>query len=471
MQGRIVIRNGRVVTMDETFDGPEIVDILIENGVITAIGTGLDAGDAEFIDATHRIVAPGFIDTHRHTWQTQVRGICGDWTLGDYVSGIRFTVSPMYSADDVYLGNYAGALEALDAGVTTLLDFSHCNNTPDHSDAALQGLRDSRIRAVLGYGFFDSSPQAPHHFTSHGARIDDFHRIADKLEGDHLLRIGAALSEVPDMEILRAEISAARERNALVVAHTGCIWALPSGIAEMEHHDLLDAAQVHVHCNTLSDDEFATLARHGAKISISPETEMNMGMGRPVFEQAKRYGLKPTLSADVVSLNSGDLFHQLRLAIAVARWQGTEALNAERIDPAELTVTAHEALTWVTINGAEAMGLGDVVGSITVGKRADLMIVGGASRSQHPASNAEATLVFQTSASDVDTVLVDGVVVKRAGELVGVDRASLDARVERSADEVFGRIRAAGRELPGTPPGGLFQSIVAAMREPVDAAR
>ncbi|MFD5390734.1 amidohydrolase family protein [Streptomyces sp. NPDC127074] len=474
MQGRTVIRNGRIVTMDESLGNLEGADIVIEDGTITAIGRDLDAGEAEIIDATNRIVAPGFIDTHRHTWQTQVRGICGDWTLGDYVSGIRLTVSPAYTADDVYLGNYAGALEALDSGVTTLLDFSHCNNTPDHSDAALRALRDSKIRAVFGYGFFDSSPQAPQHFATHGERIKDFHRIADVLAGDDLVRLGAALNEDPDIEILGAEINAARQRKALVVAHTGCIWSFPTGVASLEQHGLLDAAQVHVHCNTLSDEDFAALARHGAKISISPETELNMGMGRPVFEQAKKHGLAPTLSADVVSLNSGDLFHQLRLAIAVARWTGTESLNSAGIDPAELTVTAHEALKWVTVNGADAMGLAELIGSISVGKRADLMLVGGNGRSQHPASDPEATLVFQTSPSDVRTVLVDGNVVKCDGELVGVDRTSLDARLERSAQEVFGRIEAAGRALPGTPPGGLFQSVLAAAaaeEEPADVVR
>ncbi|MFI1380339.1 amidohydrolase family protein [Embleya sp. NPDC020886] len=456
-----VVRNGRIVTMDERLGILEGADILIEDGVITAIGSGLDAGDAEVIDATGRIVAPGFIDTHRHTWQAQIRGMCGDWTLGDYISGVRFTISPAYAPDDVHLGNYAGALEALDAGVTTLLDFSHCNNTPDHSDAAIRGLRDAGIRGVFGYGFFDSSPQAPRYFASHRERIADFHRIADTVGDDDLIRVGAALTEMASLETTRAEIEAARSRNALIVTHTGCIWAFPAGVAELDKSGLLDGNQVHVHCNTLSDDDWAALARHDAKISISPETELNMGMGLPPFEQAKRHGLKPTLSADVVSFNSGDLFHQLRLGIAIARWSGTKALNAAGIDPVRLTVTAHEALTWVTVNAAEAMGLSELVGSITVGKRADLMLVGGSGRSQRPAAHPESTLVFQTTPGDVETVLVDGNVVKRDGRLVGIDRASLDERLERSAEQILGRVSASGSRLPGTPPGGLFQAVLA----------
>lgn len=462
-QRRTIVRNGRIVSMDEEIGNLARADVLIEEGLIVAIGPDLDAGDAEVIDAEGKIVAPGLIDTHRHTWQTQIRGLCADWTLGDYIAGVRFTIAPSYTPDDVYLGNRAGAIEAVDAGVTTILDFSHCNSSPDHSDAALRGLRDAGIRAVFAYGFFDSSPAAPQYFGAHEERVSDFHRIADEIEsdGEGRISVGVALTEPGIVSIAetQVEVLAARARDALVVTHTACVWGLPSGIPQMEERGLLDARQVHVHCNALDDEEWATLASHGAKISISPETELNMGMGRLVFAQAKKHGIKPTLSADVVSLNSGDLFHQLRMGLAFARWADTEHVNLAGSDPVEVTVTAHEALTWVTVNAAEALGMGDRIGSLTVGKQADLILVGGRGMSQHPAADPEATLVFQTSASDVETVLVGGEVLKRDGVLVGVDRAGLAADLERSAHEVLGRISDAGRELPGTPPGGMFPAI------------
>lgn len=463
-QSRIVIRGGQVVTMDPAVGNLPRGDVLVEDGRIAAVAPELPAVDAEEIDGRGCIVAPGLIDTHRHTWQTQMRAICADWTLMDYFFGIRLSVSPAYTADDVYLGNRLGALEAINAGVTTILDFSHCNNTPDHSDAAVKGLRDSRIRAVFGYGFFDSSPFAPQHFAEHPQRLADFERVAAThfAAADDLLSLGVALTEVGlvPLRCTRAEVEAARAVDALIVCHTGSVWSMPTGIAELDAAGLLGPEQVHVHCNALSDTDWDILARARAKLSISPETELNMGMGRLAFHQAERRGIKPTLSADVMSLNSGDLFHQLRMALAFKRWSDTESVNLAGADPMQVSTTAAQALEWVTVNPAEALRLQDRVGSITVGRRADLILVGGPSISQHPQLDPVGTLAFQTSAADVRTVLVDGEVVKRDGTLVGVDLAELTARADDSAYAVLERIRAKGARLPGTDPA-MVELLVA----------
>jgi cytosine/adenosine deaminase-related metal-dependent hydrolase len=142
MSERLLLRSGYVLSMDDEI-GETVADMLVEDGVIGAMAPSLEVEDAEVLDVTGHVVMPGFVDTHRHTWQTPFRGVCADWTLDEYFRGIRATVSPNCSAGDVYAGNYVGALEALDAGVTTVLDFSHCNNSPEHADAALQGLRDN----------------------------------------------------------------------------------------------------------------------------------------------------------------------------------------------------------------------------------------------------------------------------------------------------------------------------------------
>ncbi|OBK27259.1 amidohydrolase family protein [Mycobacterium asiaticum] len=456
---RIVVRGGQIVSMDPELGVLPRGDVLIEDGRIAAVGPSLPAIDAEEIDARGHIVAPGLVDTHRHTWQTQMRAICADWTLLDYFFGIRLSVSPAYTADDVYLGNRLGALEALNAGVTTILDFSHCNNTPEHSDAAVKGLRDSGIRAVFAYGFFDSSPLVPQHFTEHDQRRADFERVAAThfRSADDLLTLGVALTEVGLIPLrhTRAEIETARAHDALVVCHTGSVWSMPTGVAELDAAGLLGPEQIHVHCNALSDTEWDVLARAKAKLSISPETELNMGMGRLVFRAAEQRGIKPTLSADVMSLNSGDLFHQLRMALAFKRWADSEDVNLAGGDPQQVSTTVSQALEWVTVNPAEAMRLHERVGSITVGKRADLILVGGPGISQHPHLDPVGTLVFQTGPGDVRTVLVDGKVVKRDGVLQGVDLTELTARAEASAQAVLQRIRDRGAQLPGTDPAML----------------
>lgn len=140
---RVVLRGGTVLTMDPHLGNLPRGDVLIEDGVIAAVAPDLSVDETETVDVTGHIVAPGMIDTHRHTWQTQLRALCADWTLADYLFGIRLGVSPAYLAEDVHLGNHLGALDALNSGVTTILDFSHCNNTPEHADAAITGLRDA----------------------------------------------------------------------------------------------------------------------------------------------------------------------------------------------------------------------------------------------------------------------------------------------------------------------------------------
>lgn len=478
---RTLIRNGHVVSMDPTVGDLPSGDVLIEDGAIVAVAPSLPVEDAEIIDATGHIVMPGLIDTHRHTWQSLVRGICANWTLADYYFGIRLGVSPEFTPEDVRLGNRFGALDALNAGVTTLLDFSHCNNTPDHSDAAVQGHLEAGNRAAFCYGFFESSPEGSR-FGDHAARIADFHRIADTyFASDGLVTLGVSLSELfglPWADTV-AELAAAREREALLVNHAGCVFGSPlaNGIVEMDALGLLGPDMVHVHCCSFGDEEWEAVARSGGKVSISVQTEMNMGFGRPVFQRCARHGVRPTLSVDVVSLNSGDLWHELRFGLSVARADAADRFNFADQMPEKVSTTAREALTWSTVNAAEAMGMSDRIGSLTPGKRADVLLVGGSAVEQHPVVDPYATLVFQTSAADVRTVLVDGKVVKRDGELAGIDRHRLAAEVDAASDQILGRLRQAGRDLPGTPPGAwaaidpVTQAFYAEARKAVENAR
>jgi cytosine/adenosine deaminase-related metal-dependent hydrolase len=456
---RTLVRGGHILSMDPAIGELRQGDVLIEDGVITAVAPSLGEVDAEVIEASGHIVAPGLIDTHRHTWQTQLRALCTDWTLTDYLFGIRFSVSPAYHPEDVHLGNLLGAVDALESGVTTILDFSHCNNTPDHADAAVTGLLDAGIRAVFGYGFFESSPMAPPHFSTHAARLRDFARIADTYFSSPagLVSLGVALTEVGviPLSATAAEVAAARQRSAIQVTHTGCVWSLPNGITELDAAGLIGPDQVHVHCNTLTELEWQILARNGAKVSISVETELNMGMGRPAFAACQRHGIAPTLSCDITSLNSGDLFSQLRQGLGFKRWADTEETNLAGADPESVSTTAREALQWSTVNAAQAIGLENRIGSLTPGKQADLIIVGGPGISQHPIMDAAGTLIFQTSTRDVRTVLVAGRALKRDGIMTGVDLPGLLSRTEASAEDILGRVRATVPVLPPVPPGGF----------------
>jgi cytosine/adenosine deaminase-related metal-dependent hydrolase len=334
-----------------------------------------------------------------------------------------------------------------------------------HADAAIKGLMDAGIRALHCYGFFASSPNNAA-FPTHAHRRVDFDRVVETYAStDGLLTIGAALTEVggiPWRDTV-AEIGTARRAGARIVTHTGCVWGslVTGGVKEMHAHGLLGAEQIHVHCNTLSDDDWRLLADAGAKVSISPETELNMGMGRLAFGKCREFGIKPTLGCDIVSLNSGDLFAQMRLALAYQRFADNDAINQSGAMPRSLTYTARDALTWATINGAEACGLESKVGSLRPGKRPDIIVLGDGGFAFRPRHEAAGSVVFQASSHDVRTVLVGGRIVKRDGSLVGVDMRRILERAERSAENVLSRVRESTSHLPPRPAPGLDLEAIA----------
>lgn len=463
MPHRLLIRNGYVLSLDRQIGDIERGDVLVQDGCIVEVAASLDVADADVIEAEGHVVMPGFVDTHRHTWQTALRAICADWTLAQYFLGVRSTFSPRYGPDDVYAGNYVGALEALDAGVTTVLDFSHCNVTPAHADAAVQGLRDAGLRAVFAYGYF-APPAAEPGFADHAARVADARRVQCEhfASAADLVTMGIALTEtglIP-FEDSKTEVLSARELGVPLVAHTGCAWGtqVTMGVREFAAHGLLGPDQIHVHCNSLSEHEFDLLARNDCKVSSSPETELQMGMGHPVIGRCLERGMKPSLSCDVVSLNSGDMFTQMRLALQFQRAMDNDALLARGEDPIQLRLTVRDALGWATANGAEAMGLASICGTLTPGKQADLIVVGGDRLNMLPLPAPVASMVVQANAANVRDVLVAGRVVKRDGQLVGVDAARLRRLIQDSRARVFARVLAVGPILP-EPPAGMLEAL------------
>jgi cytosine/adenosine deaminase-related metal-dependent hydrolase len=464
MSERTLLRGGYVLSMDAGIGELPSGDVLIEDGLVAAVGERLEVEDAQLLDVREHVVMPGFVDTHRHTWQTPFRGVCADWTLEDYFRGIRMSISPNCSAADVYAGNFVGALEALEAGVTTILDFSHCNNTPEHADAALQGLRDAGIRAMFAYGYYPA-PSAEPAFTEHAQRLADARRIREQeLSSDEgLVTMGVALTEVGllPFEQTIEEARSARELGIPSVLHTGCNWGslATEGIPELDHHELLGPDQVHVHCNTLDERNFRRLAEHGCKVSSSPETEIQMGMGHPVIGRALEHGMRPSLSCDVVSSNSGDMFSQMRIALQFERGMRNDGFHARNQMPDSLDLTVRDALRWGTANGAHAMGLEQRIGSLAPGKQADVIVVGGRRLNVVPMADPVGCLVAQANPSNVRDVLVAGRLVKRDGELVGqdVDRA---IELARSASErVLSAITDGGQPLLPPVPEGFADLI------------
>lgn len=429
-----LIRNATVLTMDPKIGDVFNCDILIVEDRITEVRPNISVEGAEIIDGSSHIVLPGFIDTHRHVWQAALRNLGSDWTLGHYFTGIHFGLSTLYRPEDTYAGNLLGTLEALDSGITTLLDWSHNLETPDHGDAAVQALFDSGSRVVFAHGGGGSMWQAP----SSIPHTRDALRIKDKyFSSDDQLVTMAFAARGPQFttpEVTISDWALARELGTRITVHVGDgEWGKTRPIEWMRANNLLADDITYVHCNTLADDELQMIADSGGTASVSADIETQMGHGWPATGRLLDVGIRPSLSIDVCVSNGGNMFNAMKTTISVQRAMDNGALERAS-DQESLRLSCRDVLEFATIEGARAVGLDHLIGSITPGKKADLIFVRTDNLAMRPENNPVGAIVYNAHPGLVDTVLVSGKVVKSGGLLVGVDISSVIDRAENSRD-------------------------------------
>jgi len=462
---RTVIRGGQVVCGDPGLGDVRRADVLVSDGRIEAVEPDLGEVDAEVIEAGQSFVLPGFVDTHRHLWQTVMRGVTADWSLLEYFWGIRLNAATAFAPEDIHAGTLAGAAEALAGGTTCLIDFSHCMNTPEHADEALRALQESGVRGVFAYGFYAVPLEAPH-FTEHAARLADARRLADGHVSGRV-SLGVALTEMglAPWAATGAEVALARELGALATAHTGCLWTGPSRVREVEllhAGGLLDPDQLHVHCNACNARELDLLAEAGAAVSCTPETELQMGMGYPVIEKLLARGMSPSLGCDITSNNAGEMFTQMRLALQANRARRNQPILDGGDMPEQTHLGVRDVLRAATLGGAEALKLDEVCGTVEAGKAADLVVLRADGLHMRPVHDPIASIVLHGRPSDVETVLVGGVVAKCDGRLTGHDPGTLAAAAERSGERLAAALAPRGGFLPPLPEGLLAMTMAAA---------
>ncbi|TDW17375.1 amidohydrolase family protein [Kribbella kalugense] len=406
---RRLLKGGTVIdTFPEVVVRPE-TDVLIEDGRIAAVGPGLDV-DAEVIDATGRIVLPGFVDTHRHLWQTALRGITVDADLGVYFERVLGGYGARFRAEDVAAGNLVGALECLDAGITTVQDYSHVQRSPEHADAALDSLERSGIRAVFGYG---PSPLS-------GGVVDagEMRRIMGRRSERLGLAVAAIGPSFAPFETVRADWELADSLGVPVVVHISSSSQTPDPITQLRDAGLTRPNTLYVHGNNLPDSELKVIADTGAAVSVTPTVEARMEMGQPLAGRLRAAGVDFSLGIDVVTTSGGDMFRAMH----------------ELLSLGYKTFSAAYVLQLATVCGARALGLTDV-GSLAVGNKADVLLirstdinlVGGL-------HDPVATVVTAAHPGNVDTVLVGGTPVKRDGQLISTSlTAAVDALTESTA--------------------------------------
>ncbi|MEV7072319.1 amidohydrolase family protein [Streptomyces sp. NPDC093990] len=441
MTHRTLLRAGHVLSMDPGIGDLPRGDVLIEDGRIAAVDREINA-DAEVLDMTGRIVIPGFVDTHRHTWEASIRNVAPDATLDDYFVDILDTFAPLYTPDDVYAANLAGALECLNAGITTLVDWSHINNTPEHPDAAIRALTEAGIRAQYAYGSANTS-LADYWFESKIAIPgDDVRRIRSAyFSSDAGLLTLALATRGPGFcvgDVVTSEWALARELDIPITVHVamGRLAGRFGMVRQLHDLGLLGPDTTYIHCCYLSEEEWRLVADSGGTVSIAPQVETQMGHGWPPVMKAIEHGLRPSLSIDVVTTVPGDMFTQIRAAFGAERARVNAASWEADVPVPETMLTARQMLEIATRNGAHVAGLEDRTGSLTPGKRADVVAIDATALNVAPVHDAAAAVALSADVSNVDTVIVDGVVRKRDGRLTA-DVARARRLVEESRDRLL----------------------------------
>jgi len=433
----ILIKGGCVLTLDRAVGDFEQADVLIEGGKISAVRPNIDAPNAEVIDAGRMIVMPGMIDTHRHMWQGILRNVLPDGSLEDYRNLIQRKFGAAYTPDDVYAGNLFSALGAIDSGVTCILDWSHIHNTPAHSDAAIKALADSGVRAVFAYG--NGQNETGRFWEMAGAKYpDDIVRLRKQYfsSEDQLLTLYlAGPSAAPEL-ILKA-FNAARDVGARITIHVGVgEFGRNALLEKLNAANALKADTTYIHCCTLNDTEWKLIRDTGGTISIAGYVETLMGHGNPPIQKAIDTGIRPSLSVDVETSVPNDFFAQMRTVFSLQKNEVWARRLAGDKDPPKF-LTVREVLEFATVEGARANGLARKVGTLAPGKDADLILLRTDRLNVMPMNNAVGAVVTSMGPQNVDTVLIAGKVMKRNGQLVGVDLAKLERLGNEARDRLY----------------------------------
>ncbi|SEC42877.1 Cytosine/adenosine deaminase [Streptomyces sp. 3213] len=430
----IVLRGGTVLPMDRARRVLSDTDVLVTGDRITAVGPRLAVpeGTAE-IDASDGIVMPGMIDTHRHMWQTAMRGYGADWTLTQYFVWYYLEHGTAFRPEDVHAGNLLAAVEALDAGVTTVVDWSHGLQTVDHADAAVDALRAVPGRFVLAYG---NIQQAPAEWTG-TPQFRDF--VRRRITGDDMLGFQIAFDVTGDPAFPeKPAFEVARDLGVAVTTHAG-VWGATGddGIRLMHEHGFMTPETVYVHASTLSADSYHRIAATGGSVSVSTESEQSAGQGYPTTWAVRSHDIPVSLSMDTSVWWSGDLFSAMRTTLGADRAREHLEAHAQGETVTHSALRADQVVEWATRGGARALGRESDLGSIEEGKKADLVLL----KNDHspvsfPLLNPYGHVAFQAQRGDVHTVIVDGRVVKHEHRLLGTDLAAVRRTVERTVDHL-----------------------------------
>ncbi len=432
---RILIKGGAVLSMDEAVGNFAEGDVLIEKGRIAAVGVGLEAGDAAVVEAAGKIVMPGFIDTHHHQFETGLRSILADAILVNdgrpesvmnYYEKMLLTFSQHYRPEDVYINELFGSIAQLDAGVTTVMDVSQIHHSPEHSDAAVEGIRDAGRRTVFGYfeGWGDTA-KYPHD----ARRLKERYFASD--EGLYSMVMGGEIY-LPGYE---EAWKVGRELGLPIALHVVGTFGMQPTFDQLGAAGQFGADNIFIHMTGMSDEGWKYARDAGAHVSLSVPIEMHMRHGLPPIQKALDLGMQPSLSSDVECTMTADFFTQMRSMVTLQRaWANEKALGGEEYPR---LMSSLDAIRCATIEGARGLKLDHKTGSLAPGKEADVILLDAEAINVAPLNHVPGAVVTLMERTNVDTVFVAGAVRKWKGSLLGYDIARLRRDLEASRDHVL----------------------------------
>lgn len=425
--GKLLVKGATIISMDAVVGNLAKGDILIEGGSIIAVGPALTADGADVIDAQDMIVIPGMVDTHRHSWEGQLRRINPNAaSLEDYCNATHFSFAKYYRPRDMYIGNLLTALGCIDAGITTVIDNSHNSRTAAHSDAAVEALIDARIRAVHAAGAPVSGVWDRAHWPGN----------LERLQHKYFKNQGGGLVTLAMMAQLEPDQWAEARRLGIPIVTEFFGGGMAAELAGLHQRGLLGKDNIFNHCTCLPDAGWRILREAGVRVNVCPRSDAHYGIEDGLFawQAAQQHGIRPGLSVDNETSYSGDLFMEMRVAFYLQRVLGHQH---QAIGSAPCALNAHRLLEAATIDGAACAGLQDRIGSLTPGKQADLVLIKTTDLNLYPANNAFGTVVHATERSNIDTVIINGQAVKQHGAVVGMDARKLRMAIDESRAHLF----------------------------------
>lgn len=406
----ILIQRTHILSMDAQIGEITDGDILIEENIIKQVAKNIKpTEEMEVIDGSGFIIMPGFVDTHRHVYQQLFNQAFTNWSLMEYYKQFLGDIGSRLRPQDIYVGSYIGYLEAINSGVTTVLHWANSTNTYEHGLEILKV--DSRIGMRTIVAIADSVQPL-----DEDANFKKMLRLRET-NSNPLTQIAlGAISE--NVERFKRSIKEAHELNVFATVHVGGVPGEEGLIAHLHEEGLpLDFINF-AHCNQLSDKDYEIFAKENISVSITPEIEMLMGHGNPPFYQILSKGGSPSIGADTTSVVGPDMITQLRVALAYTHSVHNELVNIKGEKPSLGVFNAKSALEMGTINGARALRMEHEIGSLTPGKKADLIMIDTAYHQSVPLYDPYNYVLMNVNSGNIKHVMIDGKWKKKDGKVV-----------------------------------------------------